>query len=220
MTASGRGGPVLIFDLDGTLIDSKQDLTASVNHVRERFGLEPLGAAVIATFIGDGAAMLIRRALGGEAAESDVQSGLETFLSYYRAHMLDRTTLYPEALETLDQLAGKCQLAVLTNKPVRFSREILEGLGVIRRFAAVYGGNSFERKKPDPIGIHRILEETGGRPGMTWMIGDSAVDVRTGRNAGVSTCGVTWGYATKTFADAPPDVLIHRFSELPRSILL
>src|SRR5436190_23124635 len=119
-----RPKPVLIFDLDGTLIDSKADLTASVSYVRTCFDMEPLPADTIATFIGDGAAMLIRRTLGAEAPESHVQSGLETFLSYYRAHMLDKTRLYPETLETLDALDG-CRLAVLTNKPVRFSREIL-----------------------------------------------------------------------------------------------
>jgi phosphoglycolate phosphatase len=158
--------------------------------------------------------MLIRRALGAEAPEADVQSGLQTFLSYYRAHMLDRTRLYPETLETLDELSD-CRFAVLTNKPVRFSREILDGLGIYQRFDAVYGGNSFERKKPDPIGILRILADTGGTADRAWMIGDSAVDVRTGRNAGVATCGVRWGYATDSFAEAPPDVLIDRFSELP-----
>jgi phosphoglycolate phosphatase len=212
-----REKPVLIFDLDGTLIDSKLDLTASVNYVRSCFDLEPLGLEEIAGFIGDGAAMLIRRALGSGATDAHVQSGLETFLSYYRAHMLDKTVLYPEALEALDEL-DDCKLAVLTNKPVRFSREILDGLGIHHRFEVVYGGNSFERKKPDPVGIFQILADTSGRLEHTWMIGDSAVDVRTGRNAGVATCGVTWGYATKTFSEAPPDVLIHRFSELPRKI--
>jgi phosphoglycolate phosphatase len=206
--------PVLIFDLDGTLIDSKEDLTASVNYVRACFDLEPLATETIAAFIGDGAAMLIRRALGGNPSEKHVESGLQTFLSYYRAHMLDKTRLYPETLETLDQL-DDCRFAVLTNKPVRFSRDILDGLGIYHRFEVVYGGNSFERKKPDPIGVFRILADTAGTPDRAWMIGDSAVDVRTGRNAHVATCGVTWGYAAKTFIDDPPDVLIDRFLELP-----
>jgi phosphoglycolate phosphatase len=205
--------PVLIFDLDGTLVDSKQDLTASVNHVRSTYHLPELTEYEISTFIGDGAQMLIQRALGADAAPADVHSGLQLFLSYYREHMLDRSKLYPGVGETLGRL-GDFQLAVLTNKPIRFSRTMLEGLGILHRFAAVYGGNSFERKKPDPVGILQILTDTNGHVDNTWMIGDSAVDVLTGRNAGVRTCGVSWGYATDSFKLTPPDFLIHRFEEL------
>ena len=205
--------PVLIFDLDGTLVDSKKDLTASVNHIRQQFDLPILTEDEIARFIGNGALMLIRRALGPKATEENVQTGLQMFLSYYRAHMLDCTTLYPGVRETLDVLTD-CRLAVLTNKPVHFSCAMLDGLGIYKHFAAVYGGNSFDQKKPDPVGIYQILSDTKGHRLKTWMIGDSAVDVLTGRNAGVSTCGVTYGYATETFKDVPPDYLIDNFSDL------
>ena len=205
--------PVLIFDLDGTLVDSKKDLSASVNHVRSTFQLPPLTEHEISSFIGDGAQMLIQRALGADASATDVHSGLQLFLSYYRDHMLDQSTLYPGVYETLGRL-HEFRLAVLTNKPIRFSRMMLEGLGILDRFAAVYGGNSFERKKPDPVGIFQILTDTEGQPERAWMIGDSAVDVLTGRNAGVRTCGVSWGYATDSFKATPPDFLIHRFEEL------
>jgi phosphoglycolate phosphatase len=205
--------PVLIFDLDGTLVDSKKDLTASVNYVRQRFDLPDLTETEIARFIGDGALMLIRRALANRASENNVQSGLQLFLSYYRAHMLDRTVLYPGVRETLDRLRD-CKLAVLTNKPIHFSCAMLDGLGIYRLFAAVYGGNSFDHKKPDPVGIFQILFDTKGQREKTWMIGDSAVDVLTGRNADVTTCGVTYGYATESFRDCPPDYLIDHFSEL------
>jgi len=205
--------PVLIFDLDGTLVDSKKDLTTSVNYIRQRFGLSNLTEEEIARFIGDGALMLIRRALADKASEANVQNGLQLFLSYYRAHMLDETTLYPGVRETLDRLRD-CKLAVLTNKPVHFSCAMLDGLGIYRHFAAVYGGNSFDHKKPDPVGIYQILSDTKGSREKTWMIGDSAVDVLTGRNAGVTTCGVTYGYATESFKDQQPDFLIDRFSEL------
>ena len=205
--------PVLIFDLDGTLVDSKKDLTASVNYIRTRFDLPLLTAEEIAGFIGNGALMLIRRALGSKASEENVQAGLQMFLSYYRTHMLDSTVLYPGVLETLDRLVD-CKLAVLTNKPVHFSCAMLDGLGVYKRFAAVYGGNSFDHKKPDPVGVYQILSDTKGQRERTWMIGDSAVDVLTGRNAGIRTCGVTYGYATETFKDAPPDFLIDNFSDL------
>ena len=205
--------PVLIFDLDGTLVDSKKDLTASVNHIRHQFGLPLLTEEEIARFIGNGALMLIRRALAGKATEANVQLGLEMFLSYYRAHMLDCTALYPGVRETLDRLSD-CKLAVLTNKPVHFSCAMLDGLGIYRHFAAVYGGNSFDHKKPDPVGVFQILSDTKGNRDRTWMIGDSSVDVLTGRNAGVKTCGVTYGYATETFKDVPPDFLIDNFSDL------
>ncbi len=205
--------PVLIFDLDGTLVDSKKDLTASVNYIRHRFDLPALTEDEIARFIGDGALMLIRRALAENGSEENVQAGLQLFLSYYRAHMLDQTTLYPGVRETLDRLRD-CKLAVLTNKPVHFSCAMLDGLGIYKHFVAVYGGNSFERKKPDPIGIYQILSETKGLREKTWMIGDSSVDVRTGRGAGVTTCGVTYGYSTKSFEEHPPDYLIDTFPEL------
>src|SRR5262245_23616309 len=164
--------PVLIFDLDGTLVDSKKDLTSSVNHVRHRFDLPTLTEDEIARFIGDGALMLIRRALAGKASEENVQIGLQTFLAYYRAHMLDQTMLYPGVRETLEQLRD-CKLAVLTNKPVHFSCAMLDGLGIYRYFSVVYGGNSFQRKKPDPVGVYQIVSDTKGFLEKTWMIGDS-----------------------------------------------
>ena len=157
--------------------------------------------------------MLIQRALGADASPADVHAGLQLFLSYYRDHMLDQSTLYPGVVETLRRLADH-RLAVLTNKPIRFSQRMLDGLGILDCFAAVYGGNSFERKKPDPVGIIQILKDTEGHLERTWMIGDSAVDVLTGRNAGVKTCGVSGGYATDSFKVTPPDCLIHRFEEL------
>jgi len=205
--------PVLIFDLDGTLVDSKKDLTASVNYIRHRFDLPALTEREIARFIGDGALMLIRRALADQGTETNVQTGLQLFLAYYRAHMLDQTTLYPGVRETLERLRD-CKLAVLTNKPVHFSCAMLDGLGIYQHFVSVYGGNSFERKKPDPVGIYQILSDTKGARERTWMIGDSAVDVLTGRHAGVTTCGVTYGYSTKSFDEHPPDYLIDNFPEL------
>jgi len=205
--------PVLIFDLDGTLVDSKKDLTASVNYIRHQFNLPILTEEGIARFIGDGALMLIRRALGDQATEPDVQAGLQMFLSYYRAHMLDSTTLYPGVRDTLGRLTG-CWLAVLTNKPVHFSCAMLDGLGIYKHFVSVYGGNSFDYKKPDPVGVYQILSDTKGHRDRTWIVGDSGVDILTGRNAGIRTCGVTYGYATETFKDAPPDFLIDNFSDL------
>jgi phosphoglycolate phosphatase len=205
---------LVIFDLDGTLADSKDDLCVSVNYVRGEFGLEPLDPSEIALMIGNGARHLIERALADSGTGHSVDDGLDLFLRYYREHMLDRTRLYPGVVETLDALAGS-ELAVLTNKPYRFSCRMLEGLGIYDRFSAVYGGNSFPRKKPDPVGIYQILEDTGADAGAAWMVGDSDVDVRTGRAAGIRSCGVTYGYAPHTFADHPPDHVIDTLRELP-----
>lgn len=205
--------PLLIFDLDGTLVDSKKDLTASVNHVRIQYHLPILDEEQIAAFIGNGAQMLIRRALGNSLSEEELKNAVHMFLSYYRAHMLDRSVLYPGVRETLDRLQY-CRLAVLTNKPVHFSCSMLVGLGIYRYFSAVYGGNSFENKKPDPVGIFQILSDTRSRRERTVMIGDSSVDVLTGRNAGVKTCGVTYGYAAETFREFPPDFQIDHFQDL------
>jgi phosphoglycolate phosphatase len=205
--------PVLIFDLDGTLVDSKKDLTVSVNYIRQQFDLPVLTEEEIGRFIGNGAPMLIRRALATHATEANVQEALQMFLSYYRAHMLDTTRLYPGVRQTLERLTD-WELAVLTNKPVHFSCAMLDGLGIYKHFAAVYGGNSFDRKKPDPVGVYQILSDTKGDRDRTWIVGDSAVDVLTGRNASIKTCGVTYGYVAETFKDTPPDFLIDHFSDL------
>src|SRR6266536_1450572 len=169
---------LLIFDLDGTLIDSKLDLAHAVNATRAHMG--------------NGAPVLIRRVLGEQATEAQVQEALEFFLEYYREHYLDYTVLYPGVRKALDRLrdAGK-RMAVLTNKPVRISRAILDGLGVGGHFFQVYGGNSFDLKKPDPVGVHTLMREAGVPAERTLMIGDSSVDILTARNAGISSCGVT-----------------------------
>ncbi len=172
-----------------------------------------MAETVIAGLIGDGAAVLVRRALENKVAEADLDRGLTMFLDFYREHMLDESDLYPGVRATLKALDG-AKLAVLTNKPYRFSCRMLQGLGIYDCFEAVYGGNSFEQKKPDPVGIFQILSDTGGSRDSTWMVGDSSVDVKTGRNAGVRTCGVTYGYAPESFQSDPPDRVIDTFSEI------
>ncbi len=207
---------LLIFDLDGTLIDSKLDLAHAVNASRAHMGLGELAHSLVFSYVGNGAPMLIRRALGPEATEADVQNALEFFLAYYREHMLDCTTLYPGVAETLDVLLDRGKrMAVLTNKPVRISKAIISGLGLERHFFQVYGGNSFEQKKPHPIGIEALLSEAGTVAGNAMMIGDSAVDIQTARNAGIKACGVTYGFQPETLAADPPDFLIDRFEDLP-----
>lgn len=163
--------------------------------------------------------MLVRRALPGRPDE-EIQRGLGYFLEYYRDHMLDATTLYPGVREALDELlAANVKMAVLTNKPVRFSEHLIKGLGLDGHFFRIYGGNSFEEKKPHPIGIELLMEESGIPRADTIMVGDSAVDIMTARNAQVQACGVTWGFQPETFADAPPDFTIDHMSELVARVL-
>lgn len=206
---------LLIFDLDGTLIDSKLDLAHAVNATRSHMGLAPIEHERVYSYVGNGAPVLIRRALEPDAPESQVEEALEFFLEYYRDHYLDYTTLYPGVREALDRLrdAGK-QMAVLTNKPVRISKAILDGLGVGAHFFRVYGGNSFDFKKPHPIGVETLMREAAATSERTLMIGDSSVDVRTAINAGIRSCGVTYGFQPETLTDPAPDRLFDRIQDV------
>jgi phosphoglycolate phosphatase len=220
-----RSIQLVIFDLDGTLIDSRLDLVHSVNAALRHIGRTELPDDVIASYVGDGAPILIQRALGGEVVdEALVRKGLEFFLKYYREHKLDHTTVYPgvaEALAAIQNSASQSQngaprkLAVLSNKPVVPSKAIVDALGLGQFFSQIYGGNSFPTKKPDPEGARRLLEEYGLQPQHAAIIGDSHVDVNTGRNAGMVTIGVTYGFAPHTLQDEPPDVLVDHPHELP-----
>ena len=211
---------LVIFDLDGTLIDSRLDLVHSVNAALRHIGRPELPDDVIASYVGDGAPILIQRALGGEVVdEAVVRRGLEFFLSYYREHKLDHTTVYEGIVEALAGIqrsgnGGQRKLAVLSNKPVHPSRAIVEALGLRPYFAQVYGGNSFPTKKPDPEGARQLLAECGVQPQQAAIVGDSHVDVRTGRNAGLWTIGVTYGFATHTLGSEPPDIFVDTPEEL------
>ena len=206
---------LLIFDLDGTLVDSETDLTLSVNAVRSQMGLASLPDKTISSYVGNGVTTLMERALGNGASIEDVQKAVTRFLAYYRLHMLDHTVPYTGVRESLEELKG-LKLAVLTNKPVRFSRDLLAGLGMAYHFSFIYGGDSFALKKPDPAGIVKLMNDTGLSKMQTMMIGDSATDVLTGRNAGVLTCGVTYGIGSHTLESTPPDLVIGDFRDLPR----
>jgi phosphoglycolate phosphatase len=212
-TSRFSGVRALIFDLDGTLIDSKLDLALAVNAALAELGCGALPHEQIFSYVGQGAPSLIARALGEGATEEDCLRGLEFFIKYYAVHKLDHTSLYPGVRETLDALSGM-HMAVLTNKPVGASRGILQGLGLSQHFRFVYGGNSFERKKPDPMGVETILREFGTAPEQAMFVGDSEVDVLTARNAGTWACGVTYGFGSHRLAEFPPDILVDSLTEL------
>jgi len=209
---------LLIFDLDGTLIDSRLDLVHSVNAMLRHCKRPELPEELIASYVGDGAPMLVRRALGDPGNEAVVKEALEYFLGYYRIHKLDFTHLYPGIqgmLESARNSNGRSRkMAVLSNKPVVPSRAIVEALGLAEFFVHVYGGNSFPTKKPDPHGVRTILQDTRTRSEHALMIGDSSIDVITGRNAGLWTCGVTYGFAPHTLGDAQPDVVVDTPGEI------
>ncbi|HZQ24133.1 MAG TPA: HAD-IA family hydrolase [Terriglobales bacterium] len=210
---------LIIFDLDGTLIDSRLDLIHSINAMLRHFKRPELPGDVIATYVGDGAPMLVRRALGDPRDERFLKEALDYFLAYYRVHKLDYTHVYDGVREALAAMHGvhngvRRNMSVLSNKPVVPSRAIVEAMGLASFFVSVYGGNSFATKKPDPLGARKILEETHSRPEETLIIGDSSNDVLTGRNAGLWTCGVTYGFAPHTLCEAPPDVIVDTPAEL------
>ena len=207
---------LLVFDLDGTLIDSAQDLCISVNATLAHFALKHLEDAQIAGFIGDGALMLVRRALafehGSPVSEEFLETAYKFFLDYYRAHKLDFTYAYEGVLEALAALKDLHEqprtMAVLTNKPVRPAQDICAALGLAPYFLHIYGGNSFATKKPNPEGLLALMAEAGAKPAETVLIGDSMVDVQTARNAGVWSIGCTFGLAPETLKSHQPDVLV------------
>lgn len=211
---------LLVFDLDGTLIDSAQDLCNSVNATLDKFGRPPLSDEIIAGYIGNGALMLVRRAFatddGREPSEELLTDAYKFFLDFYRAHKLDYTYAYEGVLEALDALdkvhaqvgtPGRA-MAVLTNKPVRPAQAICEALGLAPYFLQIYGGNSFSTKKPDPEGLLSLMQQANAKPEETVMIGDSGVDVLTARNAGAWSIGCTFGLAPGSLEEVPPDVLV------------
>ncbi len=203
----------LIFDLDGTLIDSKRDLILSVNAMLQEMGREQLHEDTISGYIGHGAPQLVGQALGNNATEEQLERALKFFLAYYEDHKMDSTCAYPGVPETLQRLAG-FSMAILTNKPARVSVRILEELGLAIYFRAVYGGNSFETKKPDPLGAQMILREFGAASSEAILIGDSEVDVQTARNAGTLAAAVNYGFGAHDRAAYPADIYLDRLADL------
>ncbi|MBV9670147.1 MAG: HAD-IA family hydrolase, partial [Acidobacteriales bacterium] len=203
---------LLIFDLDGTLIDSRQDLVNSVNAMLRYVHRPELPDEIIASYIGDGAPMLVRRALGDPDDEGFVHSALDFFLAYYREHKLDHTYVYDGVLDSLAAMREKLpevKMAVLTNKPVHPARAIVDALGLKPFFFQTYGGNSFPTKKPDPVGVEALLREAGEvSASRAVLLGDSAVDMLTARNAGIYSVGCTFGLAPHTLDDLPGDIMV------------
>jgi phosphoglycolate phosphatase len=216
---------LIVFDLDGTLIDSKRDLCNAVNAMLVEFHRQPLPEEIIATYIGDGAGMLVRRALGDPADEAWVEDALTHFLAYYREHKLDHTYVYPGVFESLQAMrtlpGGQARkMAVLTNKPIGPSEAICEALGLSPYFFRIYGGNSFPTKKPDPEGLDTLMAEAGVSPSETLMIGDSDVDILTARRAGAWAIGCKYGLSSHTVVTIPSDCLVDAPAEWSEALTL
>ena len=208
--------PLLVFDLDGTLVDSSADLANAMNAALRR--VDPRAPALpvdlVRTFIGSGARNLVARSLAHVAAAATPEAALPVFLEEYAARLTEHTRFYPGVEATLDRLAAH-PMAVLTNKPGDMSRRILDALGAGSRFFRVYGGGDLPSRKPDPEGLVRLMAEAGAEPATTMMIGDSSIDVLTGRGAAAVTIGVTYGFDPQSLTAEPPDALLHAFADLP-----
>ncbi len=229
---------LLVFDLDGTLVDSQIDLANSINATLTHYGKPELPPATIANYIGDGASALVRRSLAHAhliAEEPDphddafVAEALDWFIAYYKIHKLDFTTVYPGVLEALAEIRSRhpnLPMAVLTNKPVHPSRAICAHLGLAPYFFQNYGGNSFATKKPDPEGLLRLIAEASALqphdspilPSETVMIGDSHVDIETARACGARSLGCTYGLSPATLAAAHPDATVDHASDWPTAM--
>jgi len=203
----------LIFDLDGTLIDSQLDLILSVQAMLREIGRPDLPEEVISGYIGHGAPRLVSRALGESATAEELGRALQFFLAYYEEHKLDNTRPYPGVAATLGMLPAFPK-AVLTNKPERISIRILDALGLSKYFRVVYGGNSFATKKPDPYGTNQILKELNAAPEEVLFVGDSDVDVQTARNAGTLAAIVNYGFGVYDRASNPADFSLDEFQDL------
>jgi phosphoglycolate phosphatase len=204
---------LIIFDLDGTLVDSKQDIATSVNEVLSLMGSPNLPKETIYGYIGDGVRCLIERSLG-DASSEDVDRAHEMFLPVYRRHLLDTTLPYRGVREALRALDTGRTLAILSNKPTRESIAVLQGLNLHHHFDFVYGGESFPKRKPDPMGINALMKETGAARERTIMVGDSRVDYEAARNASVSACLVSYGIGAADVLMLDPDYLVDDLREL------
>ena len=206
-----------VFDLDGTLIDSRADLVQSVNATLRHFQRHELPADVIASYIGDGAGVLVRRAFGDPDDPKMLDTALRYFLDYYREHKLDNTYVYDGVMPVLQALSKRAQptlLAVLSNKPVGPSRAICEAFGMAPHFFRIYGGDSFDTKKPDGLGLNTLIREAGVTAAETVMIGDSDVDILTAQNCEAYSIGCSYGLSPHSLETVPPDALIHAPREL------
>lgn len=185
---------LIVFDLDGTLVDSRLDLAGSANRLLEQFGAGPLPVDQIVGMVGEGARLLVGRVLAAAGVDTDLDVALARFLTIYDEHLVDHTRLYPGVIDALRVLEGRAALAVLTNKPGHHSTRLLEALDVRRSFFEVIGGDARWPRKPDPASLQHLIAVSGVPPARAIMVGDSMVDVETARRAEVRVCIARYGF--------------------------
>jgi phosphoglycolate phosphatase len=210
---------LIVFDLDGTLIDSSRDLADATNAVIVDLGGAPLSVDSITAMVGEGAAVLVRRALTAAALDPDTPDALERFLAHYHERLTTFTRPYPGMVDALDVLrAGGFQLAVLTNKPQRPTDEILQTLDLASRFADVVGGDTAAGRKPDPGGLLQLVARARATPAATVLVGDSPIDLQTARNGGAQICLARYGFGYRFGADSfrGDELFVDEPLELPR----
>jgi phosphoglycolate phosphatase len=207
---------LVVFDLDGTLVDSSVDLANAVNALRLELGARPLAEPAIVGMVGEGASVLVRRALIAASLDPETPDALERFLAHYDPHLLDHTVPYPRMVETLDWIGARLPMAVLTNKPARATESMLGGLGLSRHFRDIIGGDTAFGRKPDPAGLRHLAGAAAIAPARVLMVGDSPVDLATARNAGTQICLARYGFGYRfasgdfrgdeLFIDSPGDL--------------
>lgn len=193
---------LVVFDLDGTLVDSRTDLANATNALLEEFGGARLPDARVADMVGEGAAVLVRRALSAAGLDPAVPGALDRFLALYEARLLDHTVAYDGMIDALEQIGASRPLAVLTNKPSLATNRVLGGLGLRRYFVAVTGGDTRLGRKPDPAGLRHLCADTGIPLSETILVGDSPIDLQTARNADTRICLARYGFGHRFAADA------------------
>lgn len=201
----------VLFDLDGTLVDSRRDLTTAVNCMRRSFNLPPLPFDLVTSFIGNGARKLVERSLHG--TDIDIDAGLACFKSYYDQHLADETTCYPGVPETLGRLKEHCiKCAIITNKPEAPARAVLAALAIDSYFDPVIGGDTFPYLKPDPYALTRIIEQWNLDPASVLMVGDHMTDIAAAHNAGIQSVYITSGYGR--MGEHTPDIQLETITGL------
>jgi phosphoglycolate phosphatase len=195
---------LVVFDLDGTLVDSLQDLTDASNELLAEYGAAPLAEEAVGAMVGEGAATLVARLLHARHLEVPRDDALARFLALYDRRLLNHTRPYDGIPEALEEISARAKLAVLTNKPLAATNRILSGVGLRDRFGWVLGGDGPHARKPNPAGLHAIAEWAAHPVAETVLVGDSAVDVETARNAGARVCVARYGFG---FRNCPPDLL-------------
>ena len=209
----------LVFDLDGTLIDSRRDITTAINRMREELGLPPIPLEAVVTMVGEGARLLVERALGPAFPAEQVDRALARYLEHYADVCLDETKAYPGIEEMLEGLAGRYPLALLSNKGEALSRKILAGLGLSRFFGEILGGDSLPTRKPDPAGLHVLAERLGVPLDRLLLVGDTWIDAETAHNAGCAFVLVEWGFPRPPNLDGvKADLKVARAGELAAAL--